>query len=118
MRDKNLYQKTKEELFYKLKQEEVFWSYAKDSVTIDNLDDDHLIALTMRHLDLDEIGMLFKIYSKASIKKAWKELLIPEGEYLYVLNRFFAWYYFDAKNPSAYVKSLQTRHFNRLMKIS
>lgn len=40
---------------------------------------------------------------------------MPEGEYLYTLNRFFAWYYFKAKRPDAYLKSLQTRHLNAML---
>jgi hypothetical protein len=69
----------------------------------------------MRYLDLDEIKQLFDIYSYKKIKDAWKAILVPEGEYLYTLNRFFAWYYFKAKNPDAYLKSLQTRHLNALI---
>jgi len=68
----------------------------------------------MRHLDLPQIGLLFSIFSRKKIKEAWKRLLVPEGDYLYTLNRFFAWYYFDAKRPDAYLKSLTTRHFNQM----
>ncbi len=71
----------------------------------------------MRHLDLPEIRELFSIFSTKKIKEAWKRLLVPEGEYLYTLNRFFAWYYFKAKNPDSYLKSLQTRHLNRLLEL-
>ncbi len=68
----------------------------------------------MRHLDLPEIKQLFEIFSFSKIKHAWKTILIPEGHYLHTLNRFFAWYYFKAKRPDAYLKSLYTRHFNTL----
>lgn len=102
------------ELLEQLKKEKAFWSYAPESVSIDNVRDDQLIALTMRYLDLDEIKQLFNIFPFKKIKDAWKKLLVPEGEYLYTLNRFFAWYYFKAKNPDAYLKSLQTRHLNAL----
>lgn len=97
-----------------LKEEHAFWSYSPESVTLENMSDDNLIALTMRYLDLDEIKLLFQIYSFKKIKNAWKGILVPEGEYLYTLNRFFAWYYFKAKRPDAYLKSLQTRHLNSL----
>lgn len=105
----------KASLLEKLKQENVFWSYAPESITLDNLSDDRLIELTMRYLDLDEIKQLFQIFSQKKIKDAWKRLLVPEGEYLYTLNRFFAWYYFKAKRPDAYLKSLQTRHLNSIL---
>ncbi len=74
-----------------------------------------MIALTMRYLDLQEIKLLFRIFSYKKIKDAWKKILVPEGDYLYTLNRFFAWYYFKAKNPDSYLKSLQTRHLNALL---
>lgn len=97
-----------------LKEENAFWSYDQKTVILDNISDDQLIALTLRYLDLDEIKQLFLIYPYKKIKNAWKKILVPEGEYLYTLNRFFAWYYFKAKNPDAYLKSLQTRYLNAL----
>jgi hypothetical protein len=103
-------------LFEQLKEENAFWSYDSNSVSLDNMCDEQLIALTLRYLDLEEIKQLFSIYSYKKIKDAWKKILVPEGEYLYTLNRFFAWYYFRAKNPDAYLKSLQTRHLNALLK--
>lgn len=103
-------------LLGKLKEENAMWAYNPESITVEKVDDDNLIAWTMRHLDLDEIALLFSIYPKSKIKKAWRRLLVPEGEYLYTLNRFFAWYYFDAKNPDSYLKNLQTRHLNSLFK--
>ncbi len=115
IKDKETINRIKAQLFEQLKEENAFWSYDPNSVTLDNLRDDQLIALTMRHLDLDEIKQLFSIFSFRKIKNAWKSLLVPEGDYLYTLNRFFAWYYFKAKNPDAYLKSLLTRHINAML---
>ena len=115
IRDKNKVNEIKGMLLEELKNEQAFWSYTPESVTIKNIDDDQLIALTMRFLDLPEIKLLFEIFSFSKIKNAWKRILVPEGEYLHTLNRFFAWYYFNAKRPDAYLKSLQTRHLNTLI---
>lgn len=106
----------KNELFRQLKEEKAFWSYAPDSVNLESISDERLIAFTLRFLDLPEIDLLFKIFTTDKIKTAWKKFLVPEGEYLYTLNRFLAWYYFNAKNPDAYLKSLQTRCLNKLLK--
>lgn len=106
--------KIKSYLLEMLKREGAYWSYNKAGIIIETLSDDDLIADTLRYLDLDEIKLLFDIYPKSKIKTAWKEKLVPEGEYLYTLNRFFAWYYFDAKKPDAYLKNLETRHLNSL----
>lgn len=104
----------KDSLLRQLKDENAFWSYDPETVTLESIRDDQLIAMTMRYLDLDEIKQLFRIFSFNKVKEAWKRLLVPEGEYLYTLNRFFAWYYFKAKNPDSYLKSLQTRHLNAM----
>jgi hypothetical protein len=114
IRSKDKVAKVKRSLFEQLKEENAFWSYDSNSVILDNMCDEQLIALTLRFLDLAEIEQLFSIYSYKKIKDAWKKILVPEGEYLYTLNRFFAWYYFKAKNPDAYLKSLQTRHLNAM----
>ncbi len=114
IKNKDKINRIKGVLLEQLKEENAFWSYSAESVSLDNVHDDQLIALTMRYLDLDEIKLLFNIFSFKRIKEAWKKLLVPEGEYLYTLNRFFAWYYFKAKNPDAYLKSIQTRHINRM----
>lgn len=115
-RDRKKIMEIKENLLSLLKAENAFWSYRADSISVGNIGDDQLIALTMRYLDLPEIKQLFNIFSYRKIKSAWKRLLVPEGEYLYTLNRFFAWYYFRAKRPDAYLKSLETRHLNNLLK--
>ncbi len=114
IRNKREINDIKQNLLDLLKEENAFWSYNNDSVNLETIKDNQLIALTLRHLDLSEIKQLFLIFSQKTIKKAWIELLVPEGDYLYTLNRFFAWYYFKAKRPDSYLKSLQTRHFNRI----
>ena len=101
----------KKDLLVKLKQEHCFWSYNENS--IDEISDEMLIEKTLLHLDLPEINQLFQIYSFKKIKRVWLDYLIPQEEYLYTLNRFFAWYYFNIKNPDSYIKSMATRYFNR-----
>lgn len=102
------------ELLSRLKEEGAFWSYKSESVNIDSVTDNQLVALTMRHLDIPDINKLFRLYSVKYIKKIWAEELVLEGDFLYGLNRFFAWFYFDAKNPDRYLKTLETRHLNSL----
>lgn len=102
----------KQELLAKLKQEHCFWSYNEDSIK--DIPDDMLIEKTLLHLDLDDINRLFLIYPFKKIKRVWLDYLIPQEECLYTLNRFFAWYYFKVKKPDAYIKSMATRHFNKL----
>lgn len=102
----------KQELLAKLKQEHCFWSHNEN--LIKDIPDDILIEKTLLHLDLEEINQLFQIYSFKRIKRVWLDCLVPQEEYLYTLNRFFAWYYFKVKKPDAYIKSMATRHLNKL----
>ena len=90
----------KQELLSKLKQEHCFWSYNEDSIK--DIPDDMLIEKTL-------------LYPFKKIKQVWLDYLIPQEEYLYTLNRFFAWYYFKAKKPDAYIKSMATRHLNKIL---
>ena len=98
-------------LIAKLKQEHCLWSYDNDS--INDMPDDVLIELVMLYLDIDEINMLFSIFSYKKMKKAWIENVVAQGERYYNLNYFFAWYYFNVKRPRSYVKAMATRQLNK-----
>lgn len=115
LRNKEEIKAIKGQLVESLKREDAFWSYSPEAIAPDGLTDEQLAALTMRYLDLDEIDLLYRIYPASKIKAAWKDILVPEGDYLYTLNRFLAWYYFKSKSPDSYLKSLQTRYLNRLL---
>ncbi|MDE6270530.1 MAG: hypothetical protein K2M12_06730 [Muribaculaceae bacterium] len=114
IRSKDRINEIKQTLFEQLEKENAFWSHPSVALSLEKLGDDQLIALTLRYLDLAEITQLFNIFPYRKIKKAWKRILVPEGEYLYTLNRFIAWYYFRAKRPDAYLKSIQTRRLNQM----
>ena len=98
-------------LIEKLKQEHCLWSY--DNGSIHDMPDDVLIELVMLYLDIDEINMLFSIFSYKKMKRAWIENVVAQGERYYNLNYFFAWYYFHAKRPRSYVKAMATRQLNK-----
>ena len=98
-------------LINRLKKANAFWSYQADAIK--DMPDDILVELVMLHLDLDDIDKLFDIYPYKFVKKAWIENVVAQGEMYYVLNKFFAWYYFKMKKPGAYVRSMATRELNK-----
>ena len=104
-----------QQLFDKLKEEKAFWSYDPSLIDVESISDEMLISMTLRHLDIEEIKLLEKLYTRKFIKSTWVKYLIPEGEYLLTLNRFIAWYFFDIKQPDIYIKSMETRHFNKML---
>lgn len=101
-------------LINRLKQVNAFWSYNVDAIK--DVPDDILVELVMLHLDLDDIDKLFELYPYRVVKKYWIENVVAQGEMFYVLNKFFAWYYFGMKKPGAYVKSMATRELNKKVK--
>lgn len=105
-------QQTSHNLIQKLKAENCFWSFSENSIK--DVPDDILIEKTLVYLDLPEIDSLFQLFSFKKIKRVWLEQLVPQGEYLYSLNRFLAWYYFHVKRPDQYLKAMTTRHFNKM----
>lgn len=98
-------------LVKELRDNNVFWSYS--DVENSAIDDDTLIEKTLRYLDIDEINILFEMFSEKDIKRVWLERLVPQGDYLYTLNKFIAWYYFKAKRPGQYVKAMETKYINK-----
>ena len=98
-------------LIKRLKDANAFWSYDQDSIK--DVPDNILVESVMLYLDLDDIDKLFDLYSFRQVKKAWIENVVTQGERYYVLNKFFAWYYFGMKKPGAYVKAMATRELNK-----
>ena len=111
MFDMDLKDKRKKELVRRLKKANAFWSYKTSAIK--DVPDDILVELVMLHLDLDDINILFEIYPYKFVKKAWIKNVVAQGGMYYVLNKFFAWYYFKMKKPGAYVKAMATRELNR-----
>ena len=98
-------------MIQRLKQANAFWSYNSNSIS--DVPRDVLVELVMLHLDLDDIDKLFQLYPYQSVKKAWIENVVAQGDRYYVLNKFFAWYYFHVKKPEVYVKAMATRQQNK-----
>ncbi len=78
--------------------------------------DDILIEKALVYLDLNDIDAMFQLFPYKKIKKVWLEQLVPQGDYLYTLNRFLAWYYFHINRPDQYLKAMNTRYFNKMFK--
>ena len=100
-------------LFRKLKEENCFWSY--DLSKMKSISDEALIEHVLLYLDIDEINMLFPLFGYKKVKRVWLDLVAPLGPRFRPYNILYAWYYFGAKRPEAYVKSIETRHINRIM---
>ena len=101
----------KQHLIEQLRKEHAFWSYNPSSVQ--EVSDDLLVEWVMLYLDIDDINLLFQLLPFNCIKRAWLRNVVSQGERYYQLNVFFAWYYFNVKDPRRYVKSMATRAINK-----
>lgn len=84
----------------KIKDNGGFWSY---NGIPKHLDDDSVIESSLIHLDLEDIPMLYEIWSKAHIKKVWKERLVSQGDRMSILNYILAVKLFAINNPDKYI---------------
>ena len=55
------------------------------------------------HLDLEDLPLLLGIWSKAHIKRVWKERLVSQGKRMNVLNYILAVKLFGINNPDKYI---------------
>lgn len=90
-----------------------FWSYDAKSVR-EHLSDEQLIEGVLAKLDLEDIDLLFQMFSAKKIKAVWRRTMVVQGDFYYSLNRFYAWYYFGVRRPDRYLKAMMTRHLSRL----
>jgi hypothetical protein len=107
-------EKEKSELLQKLHTNHAFWSY--DKTSCQTISDWNLIKFVLIHLDIDDINLLFKIYSKRKIKRVWLDELVIQGDYLKNMNLCFATIYFDVKHPVSYLKRMETFQLNKKWK--
>ena len=80
-----------------------------------SISDEALIEHVMLYLDIEDIDKLFPLFGFKKVKRVWLDRVAPQGEMFRPFNILYAWYYFRAKRPEAYVKSIETRHINRIM---
>ena len=84
----------------KIKDNGGFWSY---SGIPEHMDDDSVIEASLVHLDLEDLPLLYGIWSKAHIKKVWKERLVSQGYRMNIRNYILAVKFFTIKDPDKYL---------------
>ena len=84
---------------------------------IDDAYADYLQNMTTENMvfQIDDINQLFPLFGYKKVKRVWLDRVAPQGAMFRPYNILYAWYYFGAKRPEAYVKSIETRHMNRIM---
>ena len=93
----------------KIKDNGGFWSY---SGIPEHMDDDSVIEASLVHLDLEDLPLLYGIWSKAHIKKVWKERLVSQGNRMSIRNYILAVRLFAIENPDKYLSRYSKQGYN------
>ncbi|MBP5372136.1 MAG: hypothetical protein J6Y55_09480 [Bacteroidales bacterium] len=91
----------KKTLVQKLVEQGYMWSY---DVLTNGASDVLIIEKSLLHLEFEDMHYVFDLYGFNKVKKVWKERLLPQGEYLSVINFLLAALFFHIKNPTKYIE--------------
>lgn len=93
-------QSRKMDILAKIKAAGGLWSYRGIP---EHLDDDSVIEAALVHLDLEDVPMLFKVWSRSHIKRVWKQRLVSQGKRMNILNYILAVKIFGIRQPDNYL---------------
>jgi hypothetical protein len=96
----------KEQIFSQLLVYQAFWSY--DVQKLADITDNLLIEKTLLYGDVEEILLLFRVFTIQEIREVWRNSVIPD-ERFYPRNYYLAKIFFNIKNPARYIKPLQKK---------
>ncbi len=81
--EKQLPSAKKWKILVKVKKNGGLWSY--DGIP-KSFSDDDIIEEGLRHLDFEDMHLLFELWSQSHVKRVWKERLVSEGKRTNILN--------------------------------
>jgi hypothetical protein len=84
--------KRKEQLFEKLKEKGLFWSYSP-GICYDESKDDLLMEITLKYAELNDIKILFTLYGQQRVRQLW-EMQVRNDSRFKKLNYFLARVFF------------------------
>ncbi len=99
------------ELFDKLKNKGVFWSYAK-SINYADFSDSTLCEYALKYGDFEDLKTLFSLYGKTRVKNIWEEKLV-EDQRFQKFNLFLARVFLGMDLESSYFKRNKSARFEK-----
>ena len=103
------------QILKKLLKTNAFWSFDKKTISIDSISDNSLIENTFIHCDIDEIKLLFKIFSNKKLLSVWNERLVPDKRY-YKLNYYLGVCFFNISDTKKHITET-AKKYSRYEKI-
>lgn len=108
----------KQQLIQTLADKKAFWNYDPEFFKSSGFPEHILIPYTFIYGDVEEIKLLFRIYSKNKIKKNWINELLFDKRYE-KLNNYIAIIFFKIPDFNDFLKSVNyTSRYDKLKKLS
>lgn len=105
-------EKAKQQLFYKLRDKGIFWSYSKN-IQYENINDSIFIEYVLKYGDFEDIQLIFILFGKRKVKNIWKEKLRSDQRFI-KLNLMIARVFLKLDVESDYFKEVKNARFEKL----
>lgn len=97
----NIISDKKQQILLKVKENGGLWSY---NAIPKSIPEDDIIEEALRHLEFEDMHIIFEIWSKAHIKRVWRERLVSEGKRMNIINTLLGILFFDIKDIDKYLE--------------
>lgn len=97
---KNSTSEQKRLILQKIKKNGGLWSY---NSLPEQMDDDEIIEEALRHLDFEDMHLIFSLWGIRKIKSVWKRKLVSEGKRMNILNSLLGVLFFNIPNINQYL---------------
>ena len=104
--------KEKIELFEKLRDKGIFWSYSKD-ISYEEAGAKLFIEYLLKYGDFDDIKYGLELFGKQPIKKVWEETMKSDESFIKT-NLMLARLFFGMDVESDYFKGIKNERFEKL----
>lgn len=108
--------KARVELFEKLRDMGLFWSYSKE-MDYDRAGPELLIEYLLKYGDFDDIGRGFELFGKQKMKNVWLARVAGSGPFL-KLNVMLARVFFDMEVDKDYFEKMNNARFEKLTSLA
>ncbi|MDD3506603.1 MAG: transposase [Sulfurimonas sp.] len=104
--------KQKVQLFNRLRDKGLFWSYSKD-MSFEEAGENLIIEYILKYGDFDDIALCLKLFGKNSTKRVWSERLKSDKQFIKT-NLMIARVFFGMDIESDYFKGIKNERFEKL----
>jgi hypothetical protein len=102
---------TKQQLFKKLRDKGIFWSYSKD-ISYEKAGDRLFLEYLLKYGDFDDLIWAFKLYPKETIRQVWEQKLKDDKRFI-KLNLMLARVFFGMDVESSYFKEIKNARLEK-----